>query len=194
VDYFFSFWGYIGASVPVFVVAMLALWLVYKLTGESYIGLYSQEYLAAPWSMDKALDGLKHLILPVVVITFTNLIGFKSFRANMLDEINKPYVVTARAKGVGENNLLVKYPARMALIPNMGAIGLAIPLLISGEVIAGIVLNLPTLGPLMLNALRSQDMFLAGAILLLMSIMTLVGTLISDVALAFMDPRIRLDR
>ncbi len=194
VDYFFSFWGYIGVSVPGFVVAMLSLWLVYKLSGKSFIGLYSREFLTAPWSMAKALDGLLHLILPVLVITFTNLAGFKSFRANMLDEINKPYVVTARAKGVSENKLLVKYPARMALIPNMGSIGLAIPMLISGEAIAGIVLNLPTLGPLMLNALKSQDMYLAGAILLFQSMMTLVGTLVSDVALALIDPRIRLDR
>ncbi len=181
VDYFFSFWGYIGVSVPGFVVAMLSLWMVYRLTGKSFIGLYSREFLTAPWSMDKAIDGLLHLILPVLVITFTNLAGFKSFRANMLDEINKPYVVTARAKGVKENKLLVKYPARMALIPNMGSIGLAIPMLISGEVIAGIVLNLPTLGPLMLNALKAQDMYLAGAILLFQSMMTLVGTLVSDV-------------
>jgi peptide/nickel transport system permease protein len=194
VDYFFSFWGYIGVSVPGFVVAMLSLWRVYRLTGKSFIGLYSREFLTAPWSMDKAMDGLLHLILPVLVITFTNLAGFKSFRANMLDEINKPYVVTARAKGVKENKLLVKYPARMALIPNMGSIGLAIPMLISGEVIAGIVLNLPTLGPLMLNALKAQDMYLAGAILLFQSMMTLVGTLVSDVALALIDPRIRLDR
>ena len=193
-DYFFSFWGYIGISVPSFVIAMLALWGAYKLTGESYIGLYSQEYIAAPMSPEKLLDGLTHLILPVAVITFTNLAGFKSFRANMLDEINKPYVVTARAKGVSENKLNMKYPARMALIPNMGAIGLAIPMLISGEVIAGIVLNLPTLGPLMLNALKSQDMYLAGAILLIQSVMTLAGTLISDFSLAAMDPRIRLER
>jgi peptide/nickel transport system permease protein len=194
IDYFFSFWGYIGISVPGFVVAMLALWGVYQFTGKSFIGLFSREYITAPWSLEKALDGMFHLLLPVLVITFTNLAGFKSFRANMLDEINKPYVVTARAKGVKENRLLVKYPARMALIPNMGSIGLAIPMLISGEAIAGIVLNLPTLGPLMLNALRSQDMYLAGAILLFQSMMTLVGTLVSDIALALIDPRIRLDR
>lgn len=194
VDYFFSFWGYIGISVPGFVVAMLSLWAAYKLTGKSFIGMYSRDFITAPWSIAKALDGFQHLLLPVLVITFTNLAGFKSFRANMLDEIDKPYVVTARAKGVNENKLLVKYPARMALIPNMGSIGLAIPMLISGEAIAGIVLNLPTLGPLMLNALKSQDMYLAGAILLFQSMMTLVGTLISDFALAIIDPRIRLER
>ncbi len=193
IDYTASFLGTVGMSVPAFVTALVALWITYSITGKSFAGLYSREYLAAGMSWGKFVDGCKHMILPVVVITFANLSGFKGVRANMLDEINKPYVVTARAKGMKENRLLVKYPVRMALIPNMGTAGLAIPTLISGEAIAGIVLNLPTLGPLMLNALKSQDMFLAGAILLLQSVMTLVGVLISDIALALMDPRIRLD-
>lgn len=194
VDYFFSFWGYIGASVPGFVVAMMALWIVYVITGKSFAGLYSRDFLAQPMSWAKAVDGMKHLILPVSVITFTGLAGFKGLRANLLDEINKPYVTTARAKGMKENWLLIKYPVRMAMIPSMSTIGLAIPSLISGEAIAGIVLNLPTLGPLMLKALQAQDMYLAGAILLFQSLMTLVGTLVSDVALALIDPRIRFDR
>ena len=138
------------------------------------------------------MDGFKHLLLPICVVTFSQM-SFKGVRANMLDEINRPYVTTARAKGMKETKLLIKYPFRMAIIPNMGAIGLAIPGLISGETIAGIVLNLPTLGPLMLGALKSQDMYLAGTILLFQSAMTLVGVFISDLALAAIDPRIRLD-
>lgn len=193
IDYFFSFWGYIGRSVPAFVTAMLVLWFAYKTTGKSWAGLYSREFVVAPWSSAKAVDAMKHLLLPVVVITFTSLAAFKTFRANMLDELDKPYVETARAKGMLENRLLIKYPTRMALIPTMGTIGLAIPSLISGEAIAGIVLNLPTLGPLMLQALRAQDMYLAGAILLVQSAMTLVGTMVSDIALALIDPRIRLN-
>ena len=194
IDYFFSFWGYIGSSIPGFMVAMVALWLTYLATGQSFAGLYSRDFLTQAWNWDKALDGAKHLILPVTVITFTTLAGFKSFRANMLDEVNKPYVTTARAKGMAENRLLVKYPVRMALIPSMSTIGLAIPGLISGEAIAGIVLNLPTLGPLMLKALQAQDMYLAGAILFFQSLMTVVGTLVSDIALALIDPRVKFGR
>ncbi|MGI6337340.1 MAG: ABC transporter permease [Eubacteriales bacterium] len=193
VDYSASFLGMIGASVPAFVTALIALWIVYSITGKSFAGLYSREFAAAPWSMAKLLDGAKHLLLPICVVTFTNLSGFRGVRANMLDEINKPYVATARAKGMRESRLLIKYPFRMAIIPNMGSVGLAIPALISGEAIAGIVLNLPTLGPLMLTALKSQDMYLAGAILLIQSLMTLVGVFISDIALALIDPRIRLE-
>lgn len=192
-DYFFSFMGTIGVSVPGFVIALVALWIVYSITGQSYAGLYSREYITAQWSWSKFLDGCKHILIPVTVITFTNLSGFKGVRANFLDELNKPYVVTARAKGMKENKLLIKYPFRMAIIPNMGSVGLAIPALISGEAIAGIVLNLPSLGPLMLRALQSQDMYLAGAILLFQSIMTLVGVFVSDIALALIDPRIRLE-
>lgn len=193
IDYTFSFLGTVGLSIPSFVTTLLALWIVYSFTGKSFAGLYSREFIMAPMSWAKFMDGFKHLLLPVIVITFANLSGFKGIRANMLDEINKPYVVTARTKGMKENKLLVKYPFRMAIIPNMGSAGLAIPMLISGEAIAGIVLNLPTLGPLMLNALKNQDMYLAGAILLMQSVMTLVGVLISDIALALIDPRIRLD-
>ena len=130
--------------------------------------------------------------MAVGVVTLSHL-GFKGLRANMLDEINKPYVVTARAKGMKEMNLRIKYPFRMAMIPSMGTIGLSLPSLISGETVTGIVLNLPTLGPLMLGALKTQDMYLAGTILLFQSIMTLVGIFISDIALALIDPRIRLD-
>ena len=193
IDYIASFIGTVGLSIPGFVTALIALWIAYRLTGQSFASLYSREYLAQPFSWEKFLDGMKHLILPVSVITFSNLAGFKGVRANMLDEINKPYVTTARAKGLKENWLLIKYPFRMALIPSMGSAGLAIPALISGEAIAGIVLNLPTLGPLMLGALKSQDMFLAGAILLIQSSMTLVGVFISDIALSLIDPRIRLE-
>lgn len=192
IDYVASFLGTLGVSIPPFVTALLALWIVFTFTGQSYAGLYSREFLSAPMSWAKFLNGAKHLLVPISVITFANLSGFKGVRANFLDEINKPYVTTARAKGMKENKLLVKYPFRMALIPSMGTAGLAIPMLISGEAISGIVLNLPTLGPLMLSALLSQDMFLAGAILIIQSAMTLVGVFLSDIALALMDPRIRL--
>ncbi len=191
-DYIAAVIGMIGRSVPAFVLALLALLAIYKLTGQSYAGLYSREFLAAPMSWAKFFNGAKHIFVAVGIVTFANL-GFKGLRANMLDEINKPYVVTARAKGMKEMNLRLKYPFRMAMIPSMGTIGLALPGLISGEAITGIVLNLPTLGPLMLGALKTQDMYLAGTILLFQSIMTLVGIFISDIALALIDPRIRLD-
>lgn len=193
IDYIFSTLGVLGRSIPAFVLALLALLLVFKITGgKSYAGLYSREFVNAPMSWDKFVDGFKHLLLPICVVTFSQM-SFKGVRANMLDEINRPYVTTARAKGMKETKLLIKYPFRMSIIPNMGAIGLAIPGLISGETIAGIVLNLPTMGPLMLSALKAQDMYLAGAILLFQSAMTLVGVLISDLALAAIDPRVRLD-
>lgn len=193
IDYTASIFGTIGLSIPGFVTALIALWIAFSITGKSFAGLYSREFLTAPASFAKFVDGAQHMIIPVLVVTFANLAGFKGLRANFLDEINKPYVVTARAKGMKENKLLVKYPFRMALIPSMGSVGLAIPALISGEAIVGIVLNLPTLGPVMLNALKSQDMYLAGTILLVQSAMTLVGVLISDIALALIDPRIKLD-
>jgi len=193
IDYTASFIGIVGSSVPSFVTALIALWIAFLITGQSFAGLYSREFLLAPMSWEKFIDGAKHLIIPVTVITFTGLAGFKGLRANFLDEINKPYVTTARAKGLSENKLLVKYPYRMSLIPQMGSIGAILPAIISGDAITGIVLNIPSLGPLLLNALKIQDIYLAGTILLIQCAMTIIGVLISDIALTLIDPRIRLE-
>lgn len=193
-DYIISFVGTVGMSVPSFVVALFALWIAYLLTGRSFAGLFSREFLMEPFSFAKFLNGLQHLIIPVCVVAFCGLFRYKNIRANMLDEINKPYVVTARAKGLDENKLMIKYPLRMAMIPIIGNIGMMLAALISGEAIIGIVLNLPTLGPLMLSALRAQDMYLAGSILLIQSIMILIGIFVSDICLVLIDPRVRLDK
>ena len=146
----------------------------------------------APWSLDKVLDLLEHLWIPALVLAIGGIAGLiRIMRANLLDELHKQYVVTARAKGMGESRLTLKYPVRVALNPFVSTIGWTLPGIVSGSIIVSVVLNLPTTGPLLLTALQSQDMYLAGAILLLLSILTVIGSLISDILLAWLDPRIR---
>jgi peptide/nickel transport system permease protein len=155
--------------------------------------LFSPEYASSPWSVGRLLDFAQHLWIPMVVLGIGGTAGLiRIMRANLLDELQRPYVDTARAKGVEERTLLLKYPVRMALNPFVSTVGWTLPGLVSGSVIVSVVLNLPTTGPLLLNALLSQDMYLAGAIVLLLSILTVLGTLISDLLLAALDPRIRL--
>jgi peptide/nickel transport system permease protein len=155
--------------------------------------LFSPEYQNLPWSWDKLVDLLKHLWIPMIVIgTAKTAELIRVMRANLLDELDKPYVTTARAKGLPEGRLLLKYPIRLALNPFVSTVGWVLPSLISGAVIAAVVLNLPTAGPLLLNALKSQDTYLAGSFILMLSALTIVGTLISDLLLAWLDPRIRL--
>ncbi len=193
-DYLFTFLGYIGLSVPAFMVALILLWVAYAYFGQNLTGLFSPKYLEAPWSFEKFLDMLKHIWVPVVIIGLANTAGMiRTLRANLLDELNKPYVLTARAKGLKEWKVVFKYPLRVAMIPFISTVGWSLPFLVSGAEITAIVLNLPTSGPLLLESLRNQDMYLAGAFLLMLSFLTMIGTLISDLLLAWVDPRVRYE-
>ena len=155
-------------------------------------GLVSPEYLGEPWSWEKFVDLLKHIWMPIVVVGTSGAAALiRIMRANLLDELYRPYVVTARAKGMSEFQLLMKYPVRVALNPFISTIGWILPTLVSGEIIVAVVMNLPTTGPLLLRALLVQDMYLAGSLILIVSLLTVIGTLISDLLLAWIDPRIR---
>ncbi len=192
-DYFFTFIGFIGLAVPNFLLALVMMYIGFRYFGQSVGGLFSPEYQNLPWSWDKLVDLLKHLWIPMIVIgTAKTAELIRVMRANLLDELDKPYVTTARAKGLPEARLLLKYPIRLALNPFVSTVGWVLPSLISGAVIAAVVLNLPTAGPLLLNALKSQDTYLAGSFILMLSALTIVGTMISDLLLAWLDPRIRL--
>ncbi len=191
-DYIFTFLGFLGLATPPFMLALIALWIVFVSTGSVLVGLFSPEYIDASWSFGKALDLLAHLWIPMVILGTAGTAGtIRVIRAQMLDELHKPYVVTARAKGVSELKLLFKYPVRIALNPFFSTLGWLLPRLIAGEILVSIVLNLPTTGPLLLGALTNQDMYLAGSFMLILSTLTVIGTLISDILLAWVDPRIR---
>ena len=191
-DYFFTFLGFIGLATPNFMLALILMFVGYKFWGLSVGGLFSMQYINADWSLAKFIDLLQHLWIPVVVIgTAGTASMIRIMRANLLDELNKPYVTTARAKGLAEWKLILKYPVRVALNPFISTIGWMIPRLVSGSTITAVVLSLPTTGPLLLEALRNQDMYLAGSFILFLSSLTIVGTLISDILLAWLDPRIR---
>lgn len=192
-DYGFTFLGYIGLATPNFLLGLILLYLFNRWFGLSVGGLMAPEYIDQPWSVDKALSVLAHLIVPTIVIgTSGTAAMIRRLRANLLDELHKQYVTTGRAKGLKENHLLIKYPLRMALNPFIADIGNLIPSMVSGSVIVSVVLNLPTVGPVLLSSLQSQDQFLAGFILLFVAVLTLIGMLISDLLLAVLDPRIRL--
>jgi peptide/nickel transport system permease protein len=193
-DYTFTTLGLLGLATPNFLLALLLMYVGYEWFGVSMGGLFSPEYLNAPWSWDRSRDLLAHLWIPVVVIgTGGMAISMRLMRANLLDELNKPYVVTARAKGLRPWKLVLKYPVRVAINPFISTLGLLLPTLISGEAIVSIVLNLPTTGPLLLQALVAQDMYLAGSFLMLLAILTVVGMLLSDLLLVWADPRIRYE-
>ena len=191
-DYTFTLLGFLGLAIPNFILALTLMYVAYKYMGQSVGGLYSPEYVNAPWSWGKLLDLLAHLWIPIIVIGTNGTAALiRILRANLTDELNKPYMITARAKGLPEYRAVMKYPVRIALNPFVSAIGWVLPELISGVTITAIVLNLPTAGPLLLRALISQDMYLAGSFILLMGVLTLIGMLISDLLLALLDPRIR---
>jgi peptide/nickel transport system permease protein len=191
-DYLFTFIGFIGLAIPEFMLALVLLYVAFRYFGLSLGGLFSPEYVEAAWSLAKFGDLLRHLWIPVLIVSVAGTAGLiRITRANLLDELNKPYVVTARAKGLSERRLLLKYPVRVALIPFVSTVGWELPAIISGEAIISIVLNLQTTGPLLLDALRAEDMYLAGSLIFIVSILTVIGTLISDIVLAWMDPRIR---
>ncbi len=191
-DYVFTFISFVGLGIPNFLLALVLMWWGFSTFGTSVGGLFSPEYVDAPWSVAKAIDFLSHLWIPALVLAIGGIAGLiRIMRANLLDELPKLYVTTARAKGMSEAKLVLKYPVRVALNPFVSTIGWTLPGLVSGSIIVSVVLNLPTTGPMLLTALQSQDMFLAGAILLLLSVLTVVGTLVSDILLAWLDPRIR---
>jgi peptide/nickel transport system permease protein len=193
-DYAFTFLGFIGLAIPNFILALTLMYLSYRYFGQSVGGLFSPEYVDAPWSWGRFVDLLMHLWIPIIVIgTAGTAALIRILRANLTDELSKPYVITARAKGLPERRAVLKYPVRVALNPFVSAIGWVLPELVSGVTITAIVLNLPTAGPLLLRALISQDMYLAGSFILLMGVLTLVGMLVSDILLALLDPRIRFN-
>jgi peptide/nickel transport system permease protein len=191
-DHVFTFLGFLGLAIPNFILGLVLMYLAYKLFGQSVGGLFSPQYMQAPWSWGRFGDLLQHLWIPVIVIGTSGTAALiRILRANLTDELHKPYVLTARAKGLPEYKVVLKYPVRIALNPFVSALGWIFPHLISGATIISIVLNLPTAGPMLLQALVSQDMYLAGTFILLLSVLTLVGMLVSDILLALIDPRIR---
>jgi peptide/nickel transport system permease protein len=193
-DHFLTFIGFIGLATPNFLFALVLLWISYAYLGLSVGGLFSPEYSEAPWSIAKCWDLMKHLWIPVVIVGTAHTAKFiRIIRGNLLDELRKPYVTTARAKGLTEVRLILKYPVRVAVNPLVSTIGWTLPELVSGIAITAVVLNLPTTGPLLLTALLSQDMYLAGSFLMLLSVLTVIGTLVSDILLAWVDPRIRFE-
>ena len=193
-DYLMSIFSFIGAGTPGFMLALVVMYLAWSQLGMAVGGLFSEQYINAPWSVDKVIDMLKHLWIPVIIIAIGGTAGgIRTTRANLLDELNKPYVETARAKGLKEGRMIWKYPVRVALNPFFSTVGWQLAGLISGQTLLAVVLSLQTTGPLLLRALTSQDMYLAGSFLLLLSTLTVIGTLLSDILLAWVDPRIRLE-
>ena len=191
-DYTATFFGFLGLAIPNFLLALVMMYVSFKYFGQSVGGLVSPEYIGVPWSYDKFIDLLKHIWMPVVVVGTSGAAALiRIMRANLLDELYRPYVVTARAKGMSEFQLLMRYPVRVALNPFISTIGWILPTLVSGEIIVAVVMNLPTTGPMLLRALLVQDMYLAGSLILIVSLLTVLGTLISDLLLAWIDPRIR---
>ncbi len=192
-DYGFTFLGYLGLATPNFLLGLILLYYFNRWFGISIGGLMAPEYLGEPFSFGKFLSIMTHLIVPVIVIgTAGTAAMIRRLRANLLDELQKPYVTTARAKGMGETAALIKYPLRMALNPFIADIGNLLPSLVSGSIIVSLVLNLPTIGPVLLTSLQTQDIYLSGFILLFVAVLTLVGMLISDLLLGWLDPRIRM--
>ena len=191
-DYLFTVFGFLGKGTPDFLLALILMWISFVYLQLDVGGLFSTQYQNAPWSWDKLVNLLQHLWIPLVVLGTGGAAGLiRVMRANMLDELGKPYVETAYAQGLSERQVVWGYPVRVALNPFISTIGWALPALFSGDVITAIVLNLPTTGPLLLQALKMQDMYLAGSFILILSVFTVVGTLISDILLAWFDPRIR---
>ena len=192
-DYVFTFVGFIGLATPDFLLALILLWISFAVFDFSVGGLFSRQYVNAPWSLAKAWDLFQHMWIPAVVLGTSGTAGLiRVLRANLLDELRKPYVVTARAKGLPGWRTVLKYPVRVAINPFISGIGSMLPALVSGSVIVAVVLGLPTLGPLLLQALQFEDVPMIAAIIMLLAIMTVIGTLISDLLLVVVDPRITL--
>lgn len=194
-DYTFTVAGFAGLATPNFLLALILMFVFYKYLGLSVGGLFSLEYELAPWSIAKFIDMLQHLVIPIIVIGTAGTASLiRVMRACLLDELRKQYVITARAKGVHEMSLLFKYPVRVAINPIISTIGWILPRIVSGATITAIVLSLPTTGPLLFQALQNQDMYLAGSIIMVLSSLVVIGTLISDILLVWVDPRIRYEK
>jgi peptide/nickel transport system permease protein len=194
-DHILTVINYIGVATPNFMLALILMWVAFAYFDVSVTGLFSPDYVNAPWSWGRVADLLEHIWLPALVLGIAGTARLsRIMRANLLDELNKPYVVTARAKGMKEWRLVLRYPVRLAFNPLVSTIGWYLPLLFSGSLIVATVMNLPNIGPLLLRALVNRDMYLAGGILLIYSFLTVVGTLVSDVLLALIDPRIRVEK
>ena len=194
-DYIFTFIGFIGLAVPGFMLALIVLYVGFRYFDANVGGLFSPDLADAPWNWVKVKDMLNHLPIPAVVLGLSGTAQMiRIMRSNLLDELRKPYVMTARARGLSEMRVVLKYPVRVALNPFVSTIGYLLPYIVSGSIIISLVLSLPTVGPLLLKALVAQDMFLAGTIVLLLGVMTVIGTFISDLLLMWVDPRIRLER
>ncbi|NCA14267.1 MAG: ABC transporter permease [Proteobacteria bacterium] len=194
-DYLFTTIGFIGLGVPGFMLALVVMWLSFSWFGADVGGLFSDQYKNAPWSIGRVWDLMKHLWVPMLILGMEGAAGLiRTMRANLLDELHKPYVTAARARGLDETVLTYEYPVQVALNPFISTLGWALPGLVNGGTIISVTLSLPTAGPLLLRALQSQDMYLAGAFILVLGTLTILGTLISDLLLAWIDPRIRLDR
>ncbi|MBP2356691.1 peptide/nickel transport system permease protein [Kribbella aluminosa] len=192
-DYVITALTFLGLAIPGFLVALTVVYLEFKLFGQTLSGVMSPEFEGAVWNLGKLLDVLNHLWLPVLVLASGGVAGtIRVLRANLLDELHKPYVTAARARGLDERKLLMRYPTRVALNPFIATIGWTIPALFDGEVLVASVLGLETTGPLLLNALKAQDMYLAGGIILIACVLTVIGTLISDLLLAAVDARVRV--
>jgi len=192
-DHALTFLGFIGLATPNFLLALILLYLTNRYLGISVGGLMDPDFLDQPWSWAKAASVLQHLLVPTIVIGTAGTAGMiRRLRANLLDELHKQYVVTARAKGLPPGRVLLKYPLRMALNPFIADIGHLLPQIVSGAAIVSVVMSLPTTGPMLLRALQSQDMYLAGSFLMFLAVLTVIGVLLSDIALAALDPRIRL--
>lgn len=191
-DHLSTFATFIGLAVPNFLLALIFMYIGVVYFGVTPGGLMSSEFIEEPWTLAKITDFVAHLWIPVVVIGISGTAALiRILRANLLDELQKPYVLAARAKGLPEWKIIVKYPLRIALIPLVSTIGWLLPVIVSGEVIVSVVLGLQTIGPLLLRALLNQDMYLAGGIVMVLSLLTVVGTLLSDLLLMWLDPRIR---
>jgi peptide/nickel transport system permease protein len=192
-DYLATFIGFMGLAIPDFLLALVMMYFAWDIWGFSIGGLFSPEYVTAPWSWGRITDLMQHMVIPVIVLGTSGTASLiRITRANLLDELRKPYVVTARAKGMSEWQLILKYPVRLAFNPIISMTAYILPFLVSGSIIVSVVLNLPTLGPVLLRSLLSQDMFLAGSIILMIGVMTVIGTLLSDILLGLVDPRVRL--
>jgi len=191
-DYVATFVGFIGLAVPSFMIALILMYAGFRYFGANIGGLFSDQFVEAPWSLAKVWDLLKHLPLPALILGLAGTAQLiRIMRANLLDELGKPYVMTARARGLSEWRVILKYPVRVALNPFASTVGYLLPYVVSGSIIVSLVLSLPTVGPLLLRALIAQDMFLAGTIVLLLGVLTVLATLLSDLLLMCIDPRIR---
>lgn len=193
IDYILTVLAFVGMSIPNFVLTLLIVYVVYTLSGSSMTGLFSPEFVDAPWSAARFWDMCKHFPIPVFVCGVSGMAStFRITRGCMLDELDKTYVTAARARGLSESRLLIKYPTRIAMNPIVSSIGWVLPGIVSGGTIVAIVLSLPTVAPLLVSALKTQDMYLAGIIVVFLSFLTIVGMFISDIMLVFIDPRIKI--